>query len=137
MGVWSGLDRAVSHDGSGCLAGVESGGMESPTSTAGTVLNPTGTECGLDSTVLRDASNRTRVDRHCDALAIIERHSNGLLAGEQTGGMVARSLSGLGQFCCGTELHSVANEPSVSLEQNCENVPLPIAPPAIAHTATK
>ncbi len=125
MGVRSCLDRVVSHDGSGCLAGVEPGRKESPTFTAGTVFGPTGTECGLDSAVLRNASNRTRIDRHCDALVVIECHSDGLLAGEQTGGMVARSLSGLGQFCCGTELHSVADESSVSYARSYESVQFP------------
>ncbi len=125
MGVRACLDRVVSHDGSGCLAGVEPGRMETPTFTAGTVFSPTGTECCLDSAVLRNASNRTRLDRHCDALVVIERHSNGLLAGEQTGGMAARPLPGLGQFCCGTELHSVANESSVRYARSYGSVQFP------------
>ena len=100
--VWAGLDRALHADGSGCLAGVEEGGMLSPTSD---LCHSARIECGLDAIVFWLPPDWDGLGGDCLSLDGHLGDAAELLEGSNCGRLDVRALFDLGFICHGAELY--------------------------------
>src|SRR5512135_2401612 len=98
MDLWSGVDRALYHDGRGGMAGVETRRLRCAPRPVSVVPRATLVERGVDTAVFRPAPAGLRLRRNRIALAGDCRDARRLPAAQPRRSVAARSLPGVGQL---------------------------------------
>ena len=94
--IWSGLERAIRHDGSRCVDSLAAPRARTGQARLGRFCGSTYFECALELVVLRLEAGRFIVPRYRSIVGINRSDARVLLAHQAGGGIAACSLSRMG-----------------------------------------
>ena len=109
------VDVALRDDGSGGVARVARGRMESAEANPRALSRAMGAQRIMDADIFRNAPNRPGIARNLSPLVGAELNRYRILTSAPRCRGTARAVSRMGEFCGGAELHSVAAQLAVEI----------------------
>src|ERR1035438_7236897 len=105
MDLWPGVDIALCADGRCDVADLARGRMENTTCAAGIISFSMAAECAVDAAFFWAAPFRPGLRGNYYILAGADSDTSVVLERAAGSRCFARALSGMGDLCCGAELH--------------------------------
>lgn len=110
VGVWTGVDDAVSDDGGCGLAGVAVGQVDGDAGSGYAVHGAINAQRGVVDHLFRRAESRSSLWGNPAAVVRAGGHDGGVLAALESGDGAAGAIPGVEHVCGMPELHHLADE---------------------------